>query len=43
MLNETSPLAKSEDISIAICLKDADEAIALLREHHDRWLLTNKA
>jgi uncharacterized protein (TIGR00730 family) len=43
MLNEASPLAKSEDISIAVCLKDADEAIAVLREHHDRWLLANKA
>jgi len=31
------PLASPEDISIAVCLNDADEAIALLRDHHARW------
>jgi uncharacterized protein (TIGR00730 family) len=30
-------LAGMEDISIPICVDTADEAVALLREHHARW------
>jgi uncharacterized protein (TIGR00730 family) len=30
-------LASIEDMSIPICVDTADEAIALLREHHARW------
>jgi uncharacterized protein (TIGR00730 family) len=32
-------LANPEDISIAICLNNADEALAFLREQHNRWLV----
>jgi uncharacterized protein (TIGR00730 family) len=42
MLTTTPQLINPEDISIAICVKDADEAIALLHDHHDRWLKANK-
>lgn len=38
MVNSSTPLANPEDISIAVCLNNADEAITLLREHHDKWL-----
>jgi uncharacterized protein (TIGR00730 family) len=35
----TSPpsLASPEDLAIPQCVKTADEAIALLREHHSKW------
>jgi uncharacterized protein (TIGR00730 family) len=33
------PLVDVEDLSIPRCLASADEAIALLREHHTRWLV----
>ena len=32
------PLAHAKDIDIACCVKTADEAIDLLRKHHDAWL-----
>jgi uncharacterized protein (TIGR00730 family) len=31
------PLANPEDMSIPRCIDTADEAIALIREHHARW------
>lgn len=31
------PLANPEDINIPRCVNTADEAIALIREHHARW------
>jgi uncharacterized protein (TIGR00730 family) len=31
-------LANREDISIPVCVNTGDEAIALLREHHAKWL-----
>jgi hypothetical protein len=31
------PLANAEDMNIPRCLNTADEAIALIREHHARW------
>jgi uncharacterized protein (TIGR00730 family) len=37
MLNASTPLVKPEDISIAVCVGSADEAIALLRQHHASW------
>jgi predicted Rossmann-fold nucleotide-binding protein len=43
MLGGSAQLVNPEDISIAVCLKTADEAIALLQAHHDRWLLANKS
>jgi uncharacterized protein (TIGR00730 family) len=37
------PLAKTEDMSIPRCVNTADEAIALVREHHSRWMKETKA
>jgi uncharacterized protein (TIGR00730 family) len=37
-LHPELPLAKAEDMEIPICLKSADEAIAVLRERHAEWL-----
>src|SRR5206468_4997616 len=31
------PLAKPEDMTIPRCVNTADEAIALIRQHHARW------
>jgi uncharacterized protein (TIGR00730 family) len=42
MISDTNPLANPDDISIAVCLNNADEAIAALQKHHDQWLLNNK-
>jgi predicted Rossmann-fold nucleotide-binding protein len=38
MISGSTPLANAEDISIAVCLNTADEAITLLQEHHNKWL-----
>jgi uncharacterized protein (TIGR00730 family) len=38
MLSFDPPLANPEDISIPQCVADADEAVALVRRHHERWL-----
>jgi uncharacterized protein (TIGR00730 family) len=35
-------LASPEDLDIPRCVKTADEAIALLREHHAKWLREKK-
>jgi uncharacterized protein (TIGR00730 family) len=40
MLSADPPLAGPDDISIPRCVASGDEAIALLREHHDRWVRT---
>ena len=37
------PLASPEDMKIPCCVNTADEAIALIREHHARWLRESKA
>jgi uncharacterized protein (TIGR00730 family) len=37
------PLAKAEDMSIPRCVNTADEAIALVREHHSRWMKETRA
>jgi uncharacterized protein (TIGR00730 family) len=37
MIGGSTPLANAEDISIAVCLDNADEAITLLQEHHNKW------
>ena len=42
MTGGSIPLASPEDIEMAICLDTADEAITLLREHHNTWLKKNK-
>jgi uncharacterized protein (TIGR00730 family) len=38
MLSADPPLANPEDMSIPRCVSSGDEAIAVLREHRDRWL-----
>jgi len=43
MLGFQPPLANPEDMAIPRCLASADEAIAVLREHHDRWRAENAA
>ena len=38
LLKPQLALANPEDLDIPSCVNTADEAIALLREHHARWL-----
>ena len=38
MLSVDPPLANTEDMTIPRCVANADEAIALIREHHALWL-----
>jgi hypothetical protein len=38
MLAFDPPLANAEDLELPQCLPDADAAIAVIREHHARWL-----
>jgi uncharacterized protein (TIGR00730 family) len=38
MLSVDPPLANPEDMTIPRCAANADEAIALIREHHQVWL-----
>jgi uncharacterized protein (TIGR00730 family) len=38
MLASDPPLANLEDMTIPHCAANADEAIAIIREHHGRWL-----
>ena len=38
MCSTTSPLASAADLNIPVCVETADDAIALLRDHHARWL-----
>jgi hypothetical protein len=38
MISNDTPLANVEDMAIPRCAVDADEAIALIREHHQVWL-----
>jgi uncharacterized protein (TIGR00730 family) len=42
MLQSQPPLANPEDMMIPRCLNSADEAIALLREDHSKWLQEQK-
>lgn len=37
LLTTQPPLASPEDLSIPQCVSTADEAIAVLREHHIKW------
>lgn len=41
MLSTDSPLASAEDMSIPQCVANGDEAVALIRKHHAKWLRTN--
>jgi hypothetical protein len=38
MLRPGFELANADDMKIPHCVDTADEAIALIREHHARWL-----
>ena len=38
MLSFDPPLANPEDMTIPRCAASADEAIAMIREHHGKWL-----
>ena len=38
MLDPRLPVVDVEDLSIPRCVAAVDEAIAVIREHHGRWL-----
>ena len=38
MLRPGFELAGARDLAIPICVDTAAEAVAVIREHHDRWL-----
>ena len=42
MLSHDLPLANREDMTIPVCVSDADEAIILIRRHHRTWLREQK-
>jgi hypothetical protein len=42
MLACDPPLVNPEDLTIPRCAAKADEAIAMLREHHGKWLNAQK-
>jgi uncharacterized protein (TIGR00730 family) len=42
MLSLDPPLANPGDMTIPICAANADEAIAIIREHHAHWLNVQK-
>jgi len=37
MLSSDPPLASAKDLEIPRCVRDADEAISIIREHQKRW------
>ena len=43
MLRPGFELAKPADIRIPRCVNGADEAVAIVREHYDRWRLAGSA
>jgi len=42
MLSFETPLINAEDVDIPVCVANADEAIAIIREHRAQWLAKNK-
>ena len=42
MLSTDSPLANPKDMTIPVCVPNADKAIALIRKHHRAWLAGQK-
>jgi predicted Rossmann-fold nucleotide-binding protein len=42
MLSTDPPLANPKDLTIPVCVPDADGAIALIRKHHRAWLTAQK-
>jgi predicted Rossmann-fold nucleotide-binding protein len=43
MLSVDPPLAHAADLTIPVCVANADEAVALLRQHRAAWLRKNEA
>jgi uncharacterized protein (TIGR00730 family) len=43
LLNPQLPLAGADDLAIPQCLATADEAIAVIREHHAKWFANQTA
>jgi uncharacterized protein (TIGR00730 family) len=43
LITTQPPLANPEDMTIPRCVNTANEAIALIREHHARWLQETRA
>jgi uncharacterized protein (TIGR00730 family) len=43
MLSVDPPLAHAEDMTIPRCVTNADEAVALMRQHHAAWLVKKGA
>jgi predicted Rossmann-fold nucleotide-binding protein len=43
MLSFDPPLANPEDMTIPRCAANADEAIAIIRQHHGYWLNAQKS
>jgi hypothetical protein len=43
MILHNPPLAGADDFSIPKCFAGADDAIAVIREHHAKWLTGNEA
>ncbi len=41
MLSFETPLINPEDVDIPVCVANADEAIAIIREHRKHWLVKN--
>jgi len=37
MLSFETPLINSEDVDIPVCVNNADEAIAIIRQHREEW------
>lgn len=37
MLPQDPPLASEKDMTIPVCVKNADEAIQIIRAHHENW------
>jgi len=43
MLNFETPLINAEDVDIPVCVANADEAIAIIRDHRATWAQQNAA
>jgi hypothetical protein len=43
MLTFETPLINAEDVDIPKCVANADEAIAIIREHRAQWAQRNAA
>ena len=41
MLSFETPLISPEDVDIPVCVANADEAIAIIREHREQWMAKN--